>query len=172
MPVATILNGRCKNQSFSSGLGSPLYPPRPESCPRLAAIRMLFRNKLPGPYSAVGVLMKAFGTVLTSALLVAGCTQVIDQVTTPPIHRTLGRFSSSWPQNRRAIRRWRCSRQVVAFCRPLRGSSTISSSRRCADRTSCTALHAFWAHTRATRSDHLASKRLGPRLAQALRAGR
>jgi PBP1b-binding outer membrane lipoprotein LpoB len=30
-------------------------------------------------YSAAGLLMKAFATVLTSALLLAGCSQVIDQ---------------------------------------------------------------------------------------------
>ena len=40
---------------------------------------MLFRNKLANPYWALGVLMKAFSAVLTSALLAAGCTQVIDQ---------------------------------------------------------------------------------------------
>jgi hypothetical protein len=41
---------------------------------------MLFPTSLLA-YSAVGVLMKAFGTVLASALLVAGCAQVIDQGT-------------------------------------------------------------------------------------------
>ena len=39
---------------------------------------MLFSQQ-DAAYSAAGVLMKAFGSVLTTALLLAGCTQVVDQ---------------------------------------------------------------------------------------------
>jgi hypothetical protein len=52
----------------------------PIVCPRAAAIRVLFlKIHFCGWRCAVGVLMKVVSTVLTSALLLAGCSQVIDQ---------------------------------------------------------------------------------------------
>ena len=60
-------------------LGGLREPQRPKCCQRAAAIRVLFRNSIVGRYQQCGRAMKAFSTVLGSALLVAGCSQVIDQ---------------------------------------------------------------------------------------------